>query len=67
MVLEEHKNISARGPPLQPDCAEAPVERGNKGAGSGGGRNERKQKDGQENPQDAAQEEHLQCFFKEIS
>ena len=52
---------------MQPDWAEAPVERGITGAGSGGGQNERKQKDGQENPQDVAQEEHLQCFFKEIS
>ena len=43
------------------------MERGITGAGSGGGQNERKQKDGQENPQDVAQEEHLQCFFKEIS
>ena len=63
-AFEEHKNISARGPSLQPDWAEAPVERAVTGVGLGGGRNERKQKDVEGNPQDAAKRNTYSAFSK---
>ena len=63
-AFEEHKNISARGPSLQPDWAEAPVERAVTGVGLAGGRNERKQKDVEGNPQDAAKRNTYSAFSK---